>query len=130
MSRIDYPNNTSAHVGAGRGAEAPSAPGLVRIDRLGATAPRSRTEARRRTRQLKALASATQIAEHDMAELRDRPRDDVVTRLSRILLVAEARHGEGGGDEVDTIFNSIVNEHVRRLLLVRTPQPGNGQGGW
>ena len=65
-----------------------------------------------------------------MAELRERPRDDVVTRLSRILLVAEARRGEGGGDEVDKIFNSIVNEHVRRLMLVRTPQPGNGQAGW
>jgi hypothetical protein len=130
MSRIDNSTNSAAHLGAGRGAEATSAPGLVRIDRLGAAAPRTRIEARRRTRQLKALASATQVAEQDMAELRERPRDDVISRLSRILLAVEAHTGEGGGDEIDNIFNSIVNEHVRRLLLVRKPQARNGQAGW
>jgi hypothetical protein len=128
MSRIDIPTHTSAHgVGAGRGSEAAGAPGALRIDRMGSLEPRSRVQARSKARQLRALSSATQVSEHDITELRERPRDDVITRLSRILITVE---NSGARDEIDAIFNSIVNEHVRRLLLVKKPSPSAELAGY
>ncbi len=128
MSRIDVPTHTSAHgVGAGRGSDSAGALGALRIDRLGALAPRSRVQARSKARQLRGLASATQVSEHDINELRERPRDDVITQLSRILLTVEST---GERDEIDAIFSSIVNEHVRRLLLVKKPAPSGEMAGY
>jgi hypothetical protein len=128
MSRIDVPSHASAHgIGAGRGSESAGGLGALRIDKLGALTPRSRVQARSRARQLRALSCATQVSEHDITELRERPRDDVITRLSRILLTIE--NSAGARDEIDDIFNSIVNEHVRRLLLVKKPSPSGELAG-
>jgi hypothetical protein len=130
MSRIDVPTHTSAHgLAAGRGGEATGALGALRIDRAEPLAPRSRVQARSKSRQLRALASVTQVSEHDITELRERPRDDVITRLSRILLAVENSAGAAGRDEIDGIFHAIINEHVRRLLLVKKPSPNGETAG-
>jgi hypothetical protein len=128
MSRIDVPTHSSAHgIGAGRGSEAAGALGALRIDRLGALSPRPGVQARSKARQLRSLASATQVSEHDITELRERPRDDVITRLSRILMTVE---NTGARDEIDGIFSAIVNEHVRHLLLVKKPSPSGEVAGY
>jgi hypothetical protein len=130
MSRIDVSTHSFTQgAGAGR-SEAPSAAGAVavRIDRTSRPAERSRIEGRRRARQVRGLASASQIAEKDFADLRERPRDELIARLSRILLIAERDAGPGGGDEIDGIFLSMLNEHLRRLMLMRKPESAEPQG--
>ncbi|MCB1427793.1 MAG: hypothetical protein KDJ48_09405 [Nitratireductor sp.] len=120
MSRIDLPvqthtqNSNSAKAELAHGV----APSAIRIERMRGLNNRMSIEARRRMQQMQGLASMTQVGAAGVGGLRDMPKEEIVTRLSRMLVVSE-RDARGSDDPIDDLFRTIAREHIRRLMLSR-----------
>ncbi|MEZ5792451.1 MAG: hypothetical protein R3D34_17280 [Nitratireductor sp.] len=118
MSRIDtpiHPNTTSNGVSKSDLAHG-IAPSAIRIERMRGLNSRLSVEARRRLKQMQGLMSATQVGAAEIGGLREMPREEIVTRLSRMLVVGE-RAVDAGGDAIDDLFCTIAREHIRRMML-------------
>ncbi|MEM7425496.1 MAG: hypothetical protein AAF441_05340 [Pseudomonadota bacterium] len=70
-------------------------------------------------RKLRKLASAVQTSDQDIAAISGRRGDELITDLSRILMVVERDLEEHAADQVDHLFRSMLQENIRRLVVVQ-----------
>lgn len=121
MSRIEAGNShlasaeSSEGSGIGRSRTATSA-SLHRIETTDHADMAARFEPHFRARRQRALSSITAVQSVDTAPLRRMGRDEMISRLSRIM-VASRQSGGQQGDQIERLFDTMLEEQIRRLLL-------------
>ncbi len=70
----------------------------------------------------KKLVAASDIAETDLQPLAGKNRDQMIGDLSRILMAIQSYDNAKGEDETSQLCKMMLNEHVRRLSMIKGTQ--------
>ena len=121
MHKIDInsqakPQSTSS---AGPVAASSAAGGLRRVRSSWALEARERIGNYFGNRRLRKLASAVQTSDQDVGAVSGRRSEELITDLSRILMVVERDMQEQPADQVDQLFHAMLQENIRRLVVVQ-----------